>query len=162
MDSNHDDDMSTGEAEVTQADVLAALGETAESGPEDVAASVPVEVEEPETASVPVVEADASKPGAKRRKRAEKSTTPATPKPKRAPATPAPAPKAKAVPKMSRKKQLQQLTAEEKPVLADETQVVVVDDTQAADGTAGLSLGIFRNKMILSHSNIYFLIIFSI
>ena len=69
--------------------------------------------------------------------------------------TPAPAvvPKAKAAPKLSRKKQLDLLTAGDDVEEAEETQVV--ETQEAADGTQGLSVGIFKNmKMILSHRNI--------
>ena len=149
--------MDSGADSSLEKEVLAELEKKGDESEKPAEAEAEEEPDQPAEAEEPVIEPKPKRPKTARPKRA-----PATPSaPAAAPAapatapsgTPAPAPKPKAAPKLSRKKQIESLNLEDTQV-AEVVEEARPGEAVAADGTAGLSLGIFKNKMILSRRNI--------
>ena len=160
--------MDSGADSSLEKEVLAELEKKGDESEKPAEAEAEEEPDQPAEAEEPVIEPKPKRPKTARPKRAPATpaTAPATPAtapagtPATAPSgtpapalTPAPAPKPKAAPKLSRKKQIESLNLEDTQVV-EVVEEAKADEAVAADGTAGLSLGIFKNKMILSRRNI--------
>ena len=153
--------MDSGADSSLEKEVLAELEKKGDESEKPAEAEAEEEPDQPAEAEEPVIEPKPKRPKTARPKRAPATPatapagTPATaPSGTPAPAlTPAPAPKPKAAPKLSRKKQIESLNLEDTQVV-EVVEEAKADEAVAADGTAGLSLGIFKNKMILSRRNI--------